>query len=64
MGTVFHEYEYGPVPLLPSPVAAPLFPPLHKTLVDALTDATSKVGSVIITLEVFEQPFASVTVTM
>ena len=61
-GTVFHEYEYGPVPPEAVAVALPV-PPLQSTLTCVVLTLRT-VGCVIVTEAVFMHPFESVTVTV
>ena len=48
----------------PAAVAEPSLPPLQLTLVELEMEATTAVGSVIVTLAVSVQPLASVAVTV
>ena len=57
-------YEYGDVPPDPLAVADPLLPPLQLTFVWDEMLAVTAVGSVMVTVSVSSQPFASVTVTV
>ena len=55
---------YAGVPPPAVTAAVPVFPPLHKILVDAEMVAVNKGGCVIVTVAVAEHPVASFTVTV
>jgi hypothetical protein len=57
------RYVYAGVPPLTVSVTVPLLPPLQLTAV-AEAEAVNAVGWVTVELDVFVQPFASVTVTV
>ena len=59
-----HKYVIEPVPPLPVAVAVPSEPPKQETLVWVVVTDTAVAGWVIVVLEVWVQPLASVTVTV
>lgn len=64
-GVVFHVYVNGDIPPVTSTVALPSLPPLQLTLDWLLMDVLNTTfGSVMVTLDVVVQPFASVVVTV
>ena len=62
-GLVFQEYVFPPLPPDTVTVAVPFEPPLQETDVADMV-AASAAGCEIVAVAVFEQPLASVTVTV